>query len=233
MFNPKVGGIIAISAFFISFLLGLLGRTVMPMLVIRPAVFGSVFFMLSAIISTLIGRFLPELFEENAHESEAETLPGSQVNIMEGGSDDMPPSYSAEPSQAAFGTGFMAAARPDEDDSSLGDISALTMNAGQSRVEDGGISGGMDQNTEDGYTKMEGSAGASMSSDEILPDLETMAGAFTLSSSNEEQELTDYPISAPAKKASSRGKGTEWAGDFDAKEIAAGLRTVLNMDKEG
>lgn len=59
-----------------------------------------------------------------------------------------------------------------------------------------------------------------------------MAGAFASVTANEEEEAADYSISSPSKKPSS-SKGQEWAEDFNAKDIAMGIRTVLNKDKEG
>jgi hypothetical protein len=69
-------------------------------------------------------------------------------------------------------------------------------------------------------------------SDENLPDLDSMAGAFMSEPSNEGSEASGYSVSASLKKSSSK-KAPEWTGDFNAKEIAMGLRTVLKKEKEG
>jgi hypothetical protein len=60
-----------------------------------------------------------------------------------------------------------------------------------------------------------------------------MAGAFTSATPGENPDAAEYSGSAPPKKSSSGKKDQAWAGDFNAKEMAAGLRTVLNKDKEG
>ena len=70
-------------------------------------------------------------------------------------------------------------------------------------------------------------------SDGVLPDLDSFAGAFLSPVSDEEMDTADFSVSAPAKKPSSRSKGGEWAEDLNAKDMAAGLRTVLIKDKEG
>jgi hypothetical protein len=63
---------------------------------------------------------------------------------------------------------------------------------------------------------------------DVLPDLEDMAKAFLPSSEEEEEE----PVSeeAPAKKPSKSGKGKSLAGDFNPKDIALALQTVLKRD---
>jgi hypothetical protein len=58
-----------------------------------------------------------------------------------------------------------------------------------------------------------------------------MAGAFMSNSSNEEFGANEY--SAPSPRKPSSNKAPQWTEDFNAKEIAMGLRTVLSKDKEG
>jgi hypothetical protein len=69
-------------------------------------------------------------------------------------------------------------------------------------------------------------------SGEILPDLDSMAGAFASTSLNEEPEA-EFSVSTPSKKPSSGGKNSGWSGDFNAQDIAKGLQTLLSKDKEG
>jgi len=69
-------------------------------------------------------------------------------------------------------------------------------------------------------------------SEESLPDLDSMAGAFKSSSQDEDPDTVEYSVSTPAKKQSSN-KAQAWTGDFNPKDMAAGLRTVLNKEKEG
>ena len=71
-----------------------------------------------------------------------------------------------------------------------------------------------------------------LDSDEALPDLDSMAGAFMSSSSVEEQEVSEYSSPISPRKSASSDKTPKWTGDFDPKEIAMGLRTVLNKDKD-
>jgi hypothetical protein len=71
-----------------------------------------------------------------------------------------------------------------------------------------------------------------LNSDETLPDLDSMAEAFMSGSSNEEPAANEYSASSLLKKPPSN-KAPKWTEDFKAKEIAMGLRTALNKDKEG
>jgi len=77
-------------------------------------------------------------------------------------------------------------------------------------------------------------AGGSFDSDEVLPDLDSMAEAFMSGSSDEEQGAAEYSAPGPSRKpASSSNKAPDWTKEFNAKDIAMGLRTVLNKEKEG
>ena len=299
MFNLKVGGIAAIAAFLLSFIIGLISRTAMPILVIRPLIFAVVFFALSGLLYFLINRFLPELLSEGGADSGSEFLPGSRINITE---DD---SYADDYAKGAFsgaapssnGQVFMGA-QADDSGEELGNISDLHRKAAGLRAspaashdaESAGTEG-MDQNTRNGYngggqleelpepdafmpweplplsgggspqpansgpsTKAEDSASlepvASVAARPVLPgvvaegvsgtpgsvdffpDLDSMAGAF-LPGATSVDDTIEYSVSTPAPKRSRSDKTPALAGDFNAKEIASGLRTVLNKDKEG
>ena len=70
-------------------------------------------------------------------------------------------------------------------------------------------------------------------SEEVLPDLDSMAGAFMSASSNEEPQREEYSVSdGPLKRPSSK-KAPDWAAEFNPKDMAKGLQTVLKKDKEG
>ena len=96
----------------------------------------------------------------------------------------------------------------------------------------GASSAGEPQETAAPKTALAGAVENSGSMD-FLPDLESMAGAFMPVSAEEEQDTTDYSISAPPPKLSRSKKAAAWPEDFNAKDMASGLRTVLNKEKEG
>ena len=247
MFDLKISGIIAGAAFILSFLIGLISGTSMPMAIVRPLIFGILFFVITALINLAVSRFLPELTEDSRGDaplglSGTPDGAGSRVNITLDDSEDSGQNYSS---------GGLKAAVPgaaDESDEGLGDIADLLRRGVRSGEEE--TRTGMDQNAKDGYTGTEGfgdfslpgaespgkpaaSSGGISNSMEVLPDLDSMAGAFIPAATEDESDTTEYSVSAPVKKSSSRDKAPAWTEDFNAKEIAAGLRTVLKRDKEG
>ena len=269
MFDLRYSGMFAVGAFILSLLIGLISRSTMPMLIIRPLIFAVIFFVFSAFLKILVGRFLPELLENSA--DEGGIGPGSRINIMEG---------DAPPDSSAVTEGFISAnlsqistgAKPDDADDDLGDISELSkrisLGVGGDFADEESIPG-IDQNPKERYTDNGGlsdSAGPDFSkmfspdsqfeassggqargtganaaanagvkkgsvsgSNEDLPDLDSMAEAFMSGSSDEEQGTKDY--SAP-KRTSSSKEPPKWAEEFDAKEMAMGIRTALKKDKE-
>jgi len=273
VFDLRFNGIFAVTAFVLSLLIGLVSRSTMPMLIIRPLIFAVIFFALSAFVKILVGRFLPELLDDSAYEDDFK--PGSRVNILE---DDNLSYSSAVTDGFVAGTigGSPSGAKPDDSEDNLGDISELSTRnffssaAGENNLAGEGISG-IDQNAKDGYTDSGGagdsavpdfskmfspdpsfeapsggqaraastSAGASVKtravfdSDETLPDLDSMAEAFMSDSSNEEQAANEYSAPSSVRRPASSNKAPKWTEDFNAKEIAMGLRTALSKDKEG
>jgi hypothetical protein len=63
--------------------------------------------------------------------------------------------------------------------------------------------------------------------DELLPDLDAMAGAFGSSDGVVEVEAEEQPA---VRKPSVGGKPSKLEGDFDPKEIAAAIRTRLKKE---
>ena len=147
MFNLKAGGFIAVAAFLLSFLIGLVSRTAMPMLVFRAFIFAILFFVLANLIYFLINRFLPELLAGAGNNEVVDLFPGSRINIMEG---DSP-----EDSSLAGGPVFMGA-QADDSDEGLGHISNLPKKSAAPAFPGPGIQAigsGMDQNAEDEYNE--------------------------------------------------------------------------------
>jgi len=274
MFDLRYSGIFAVIAFVLSLLIGVVSRTTMPMLIIRPLIFAVIFFVLSAFIKILVGWKLPELLEDSA--DEVGLGPGSRINILE---DDVPSDSSAL--TEGFISGALgpvsSGARPDESEDDLGDISELSRRSSFSPAAGESISAGenfsgIDQNAKERYTDIGGPSDSAVpdfsnmfrpdplfdapaggqaraavtgtggnagpkknvvfDSDESLPDLDSMAEAFMTGSSDQEEEASEFsPPSSPRRPASSN-KAPKWTEDFNPKEIAMGLRTALNKDKE-
>ena len=243
MLNLKIGGIFAGIAFILSFILGLAGGTGMPLLIIRPVIFAGLFFVISGLIKLLVSRFLPEILEEDDFKEDSGNLPGSRINILEG---DFPEG-GLTPGPVSFG------AIPDEADHGLENISDLLAKSTAARASSERTQAGMDQNPQEDYTgvgvlesisesaqdenhgKQAGKADAGVSGEEVLPDLDSMAGAFMSPVTGEEPDTAEYSVSAPSPKPSSgsKSKAPAWSGDFNAKDLASGLRTILSKEKEG
>jgi hypothetical protein len=66
---------------------------------------------------------------------------------------------------------------------------------------------------------------------DILPDLDSLANAFLPSSGGEGGDVPDVSSPAPERKPLPGRKPQKLDGDFNPKDLAAGIRTVLN--KEG
>jgi hypothetical protein len=240
MFDVKISAIAAGLAFIISFLLGLLSGASLPALIIRPLIFAVLFFIIAAVVYFLVNHFLPELLDTDFVESigaDEVPSPGSGINIIE----EEPPAMP------------VYAAQSDDSEDNLGDISDLLKNSRTLRPPETD-SPGLDQSGQDGYTRS-GTVPAADYSDngftgngsampktvtvpdpaesmDMLPDLDTMARAFLPDSGGDEADTTEYSTSDDSPKRPAAGsRGQKMEGDFNPKELAAGIRTILK--KEG
>ena len=247
MFNIRISLIISGFVFVLSFLIGLMSRSSFPVLLLRPVFFGILFFALTTLITLLINRFLPELLEDPAAKTPELIIPGSRIDIKEDAAAAMSAISSAIP-PAAAGNLY---ARPDDSDENLGNISEagnVSSDPGQSAEPFSGFSGlkdmaglsagmpagpaGMDQTGKNEYNGL-GNIPAPDSGGgfDVLPDLESLAGAFMPSAGNKEEEIQDYPgIDAP-KRPVSGNKPQKMDADFHPKELAAGIRTILKKEE--
>ena len=239
MFNVKWGIISSGVAFALAFVMSLLiGHTGLPVALIRALVFAVVFFGLGLGIWALINTFIPELLSSGAEDETGGNVlfggaAGSQVNITV---DDAPNTD-------------MPAALPGTEHSENDEVGDFT------DLVSGSISGGqdIDQTPATSYTddeteeivpapdkaKVEGLGDFSMDfgafvsddlGDDGMADLDVGADTFSfLPGSDSAKKPRETP--APERKVSGN-KAVTLQGDFDAKEIAAGLRTVLEKDKK-
>jgi hypothetical protein len=211
VFNPKLCGIAGGAAFVFSLLIGLVSGAGFPIALLRALIFGAVFVVLAAGAYWLAGQFLPELLSGSGDEADMD-LPGSRVDISVEGDEAQPGAWQGE---------------------------------GAELPEDAAL--GLDQNGEDGYTKKgvveENSSGGKGSgvpagsgaaipladqdqdSVDILPDLESVSGVF-LAPAGEE--------GAPAPQRSAGGNKPEnLDGDFNPKEMASAIQTILKRENKG
>jgi hypothetical protein len=237
MFNVKISFIAAGIAFIVSFLLGLMSGASFPALIIRPLIFAVLFFIIAGVIYFLVSHFLPELLEEGWNEAARPDdilNPGSRINITE-----------EEPGGPA-----VYAAPADDSEDNLGDISNL-LGKGRAAKPPETDFPGLDQHGEDRYTGGEAvpagtyndsdSAGSksaiskpasgSEESVDILPDLDSMAKAFLPDSGEDDADTAEYSTSDGSPRRPAGGRSQKMEGDFNPKELAAGIRTILK--KEG
>lgn len=287
MFDLRLSGIFALTAFLLSLMIGLVSGATMPMLIVRPLIFAVVFFAFAAFIKIVVGRFLPELMEDSVDMDDFS--PGSRINILEGDGPSDSTAMTEGFVSGALGPAPTAGAKPDDSEDGLGDISELSRRSlfspsAEARMPAGESFMGVDQNAKERYTDSGGpgdapvpdfsnmftpdpsfeahsggqvratgtgagsgigpasvasaapKAGGSFDSDDTLPDLDSMAEAFMSDSSEEEQGggTSEYSSpGSPRRPASSSKKAPEWTQDFNPKDIAMGLRTVLSKEKEG
>jgi hypothetical protein len=249
MFDIKAGAIAAGAAFFISLLVGIFSRAAFPALIVRPLLFAVLFFIISALINMIISRFLPELLDSN-DPGRGPDLPGSRIDISE----------AAIPGRASAPLAPSNFAQADDSEDNLGNITELASNAPAAPAPGESPSGGgfandenslpeftgLDQGGQNGYTDngvpeafgLPGDSGAGPeplsgagAQVDVLPDLDSLAGAFLPQSGEDGGETVDYSTPSPAKKPSTSSKGQKMEGDFNPKDLAAGIRTILK--KEG
>ena len=219
MFDPKISGIVAGIAFILSLLFGLLAGAAFLTALLRAGIFAVFFFVFSGIVYWLITQFIPELIEPPSQESTDSVVDipdiGSKVNISVG------------------------------DDETIPEKSLSSQLVKETIEEDEFISEkALDQNVEEGYTREEHGTARTESNEESspspalpvgviddvdeLPDLEGMSDAFVMpiSELGEESESADAKVSTPIKNA-----GT--SADFDPKEMAMAIQTILKRDQKG
>ncbi|WP_010260063.1 hypothetical protein [Treponema primitia] len=236
MFNPKVSGIAAGIGFILSFLLGIITGAGFPLLLVRAFVFAAIFFALASAGYGAITMYLPELLDNPGEEGGL----GSQVDISIGDDGDQNSDISLE--AGGFGDG-------------MGEI---LENPGDSDENKDSLSGNtLDQNSEDGYTgegSLEGAPGPlqpalptgldftaeELDSVDVLPDLDSMSGAFVSGSAgggSGESGSSGGAASSGGGLFDSSGKtSAEKAGlsdDFNVHEMASAIQTILKREDKG
>ena len=217
MFKWKWGIIPGGAALVLSLLTGLISRTGFPAVLLRAGIFGVVFFGLGCGLWFLLSNFIPELLFPDKQQVEmrdefGENV-GSRVNITLEDAGILPDMY-----------------RNLSNDDTVGNIEELV--SGTFKPEEStafqtdfrGAGKGIDQLAQDGYTKNGPSSNYSAPLGG-MPELDDMAGSF-LSNTDEEPKVEfTMPERSPVGN-----KPQPLKGDFNPKELAAGIRTVLSKD---
>ena len=255
MFNIKWGGIAAGAAFALAFTLSLLlGQTSLLIALFRAAVFAALFFGLGTAAWLLINTFIPDLLSpdtgniathlfstgtagsrvnitvddvQNAALPEGNGAPGDDVgdfNDLFARKEDIDQTPATGYTEEGETEGFAAetegfAAEEEEFAPAFGNVS---------------LNDGEENEDETGEFSMDFSAfvpGGGDSGDDETDENESDADLDSFSFFPETMDSTKYEEPAPERKPS-RNKPMKLEGDFNAKEIAAGLRTVLEKDKK-
>jgi hypothetical protein len=244
LFNLKWCGISGGAAFFLSLLVGLVSGAGFLGALLRALIFGVVFFALGGGIWFLLNRFVPELFTgETADEGI-----GGRVDISVGGDDD---------TGLRAVQGVIPVSNSEEDIGNIADLlkGAPAGNASSVRiVPSAGISpdadlpaggrgpdipagprpenfAGLDQKGDNGYTESRRPQNAGIPADDgvtdVLPDLDSLAGAFEAPA---EESIESASDSVPVEKRKTSRKGQSMGGDFNPKDLASAIQTILSKE---
>jgi len=209
----RVSGIAAGIAFILSLIIGIISGAGFPYLLLRALIFAGVFFALSGLGYWAVSRFLPELLSEGGGADGDEfdiPAPGSRVDISEGSSVE-----GAFPEDASDAVDDIAG-RPSAVKKQP--ISPLDQN------EDTGY------NEEGGFDSLEASGSSEDAPTEALPDM----GSLSEDSDDDDEDLgTDSFDPPPEQQRRPSSKKPAIAGDFDAKDLARAIQTVLKKEEKG
>jgi hypothetical protein len=238
--NFRWGFLAGIAACIISFITGLIAGVGILHAFLRALLFFGVFFGLGFGLRFIISNFLPELLyddDEQASQPENE-YSGNRINITVGSSGE----YAVPNNAKSFELGniedlFSGAFRPEAIDRDIKDeynYQGSGSPADDFEFMDAGSSG---SNTGEKPLFTPSFAESGLSG---LPDLDAMAAVFSGGGSSfmpdrePSEEYTSDPVrmAAPVRETpSSTNKPQPLKGDFNAKELAKGISTVLSKDK--
>jgi hypothetical protein len=247
MFNLKWCGIAGGFGLLLSLLVGIVSGAGLFWALVRALVFGAVFFILAGGIRFLADRFLPDLLS-GVEGGGLSGTPGARVDISVGDGEEDTALPSALPDDSLI----------DGEPGDIADL--LNGNIARTPPAGPGPSlRAMDQKGEDGYTENRepefqskapaGAAGAGSGGrtadtgpgdfrpSEVLPDLDSMAETFRPGAVPEPvsggQSSFDGPAGSPGGSPGGslgRSKGQSMAGDFNPKDLASAIQTILSKD---
>jgi hypothetical protein len=237
MFDLKICAIAAAAAFLVSALLGLVGGVGAAALILRALVLAAFFFGFAAGAQFLVARFLPELLNPASVGEEGESFDevpraGGRVDLSVG--DD------ADSGGLSFGGDGTADRRDDEELEAVGGPSSDSDPSGGANS-----SPGLDQEVEGGYTVAGGSVARTealaarppdlIGDVDVLPDLESLSDSFITPVNLDSGADGDSAPGTPPSRSASGSARTSSGGsaDFDAKEMAMAIQTILKRDGKG
>jgi hypothetical protein len=242
MFNIKWGALAGCIAFILAFMTSLLlGQTNLLVAILRALCFAGLFFVLVVGASVLIKTFIPDLLTVNAPTNSSlgniftTASPGSKVNIT---LDDANDAAVPESDDDAFDTenvgnfndlvtGKIRQTEKSNSDKDLDIDQSFT----SSYTNDTEFAPAFDDTEESDSGEFPMDFSAFVSDNDGSEDMdENFSDSFSFFS--EENESAKAEESRQERKTISRNKPVKFEGDFDPKEIAVGIRTVLEKDKK-
>jgi hypothetical protein len=194
----------------LSMIVGFISGTGFAHVMLRALVFAAVFFGLGIGVWLLITNYLPELLFPEDGKNE----PGSRINIVLDDDKTPPDMY-----------------RNMDGGEEVGDIGDLLNGTFKPPPDSDSVAElqGIDQMPEDGYTENTSQGGqVSADSPDRLPDLELVTGPL-FGGDDGKPEGQGGQFEPERRPAGNKPQALQ--GDFHPKEIAAGIRTILNEDK--
>jgi len=263
MFNAKWGIIYGGLAFALAFITSLLlGHTSLSAALLRGGGFAALFFCIGAGVWALVNIFIPELLatrDDDVDNVFSKKATGARVNITL--DDSSSSAFSAALPSAGVGLADndevgdfkdllsrSASSRRDIDQKPAEGYTEQEEQGGQEEftpVFDSSLDtsldaslGGSIENSLDGV-KVDGLGDFSMDfgafvSEDGKGGVDPLMDPFSFMPGDDDSDDAEE-TSAPAapQRSGSSGKTAELQGDFNPKDIAAGIRTVLEKDKKG
>jgi hypothetical protein len=253
VFNIRWSVTAALAAFIISMTLGFLVHAQILIILVRAFAFAVVFFFLAVLVWRLVNRYVPELLQSPLSQNTPfmpDLEAGSRVNITV--DDAEIPHDAAIPPEASPGDPVGNIAEMMRSGPAVGPtvgpaVGLVAQEAvSPSGPPDTAPTQGMDQSPPYRYTQERetvsqasepapkgGISGVSGLGDlsggvESLPDLDALAGTF-LSSGAAGEEAVSTPASSGGGEYRSK-KGKEVGEDFNPKELASAIQTILKRD---
>ena len=256
MFNAKWGIICGGAAFILAFITSLLlGHTRFLIALVRAGGFAALFFALGTGIWALINIFVPELLSaqsDDASDVFSKKATGARVNITLDDDSDI--------SRAALPDTNAGVVDVDEV-GDFKELMSQSVNRRRD-IDQNSTTGYTEKEEKEGFapvfessvdTSLDTSIGGSIENSldgvkvDGLGDFSMDFGAFVSEGGGGDADLFMDPFSsgagdsagveethsASSQSRSSSNKTAQLDGDFDPKEIAAGIRTVLEKDKKG
>jgi hypothetical protein len=225
LFNFKASGIAAGAAFVLSLLVGIMSGSGILAILLRALLFAALFFALTCLIFWLLGQFVPELLNEAEDDLDI-PAPGSHVNISVGGS--INGAFPTDSSESVDDIGGRSSSPTPLDQ---GTNVEYTEDGSFSDGSEGLSAGGMEASA----SKNRGPSRANTPDNgvETLPDMDGLSEAGASQADGVDLGVTFDTPEAPRKVASSNRGKDALKGDFNPKELAQAIRTVLVKDEKG